>query len=56
MFTKIIQFITHQIIFLMSIDETWDRREKYRKIKVVYLQNDSYLSFHLPYRSKHSTI
>ena len=40
----------------MNIDENMRNKGKYRIIKGVYLQNDSYLSFQLPYRSKLGTI
>ena len=36
--------------------KTWEIREKYRKIKGVYLQSDSYLSFQLPNSNKLGTI
>ena len=36
--------------------KTWEIKEKYRKVKGVYLQNDSYLSFQLPYSNKLGTI
>ena len=36
--------------------KTWEIREKYRKIKGVYLQSDLYLSFQLPNCSKFGTI
>ena len=36
--------------------KTWQIWEKYRKIKGVYLQSDSYPSFQLPNSSKLSTI
>ena len=40
----------------MNIDETWEIREKYRDIKGLYLQSDSYLSFQLPNSRKLGTI
>ena len=36
----------------MNIDEIMRNLRKYTKIKEVYLQNDSYFSFQLPYGSK----
>ena len=42
--------------FSWILMKTWEIREKYRKIKGVYLQSDAYLSFQAPNSSKPGTI
>ena len=36
--------------------KTWEIKRKYRKIKGVYLQSDSYIGFQLPNSNKLGTI